>query len=158
LTTKLELGCGQRPTPGFLHHDRWAHSPHVDCAFDLETLPWPLADASLAHLRAFDVFEHLRLEVQQWLDECYRVLAPDGILEMRLPSWDNPYSYRDPTHRRVFHHESFHYWCPNLDRDGRSTVWTQFGRYYFGEGYAKWWDFVSCERDAKDWRFVLRKP
>ena len=40
----LELGCGVRPTPGALHHDRIAHSPHVDIAHDLNELPWPWVD------------------------------------------------------------------------------------------------------------------
>jgi hypothetical protein len=27
---KLELGCGTVPTPGYVHHDRRKHSPHID--------------------------------------------------------------------------------------------------------------------------------
>lgn len=154
---KLDLGCGNRPmvAPGWVYHDRWQHSPHVHVAHDLEVLPWPWENESVIELRAFDVFEHLRLEVQQWLDECYRVLrSGDGLLDMRLPAWDNPYSYRDPTHRRVFHPESFHYWCPNAP----GTVWRDFGCYYFGKSYDKWWSLVSVTRDEKDLRFRLRKP
>lgn len=154
----LELGCGNKPSgyrpETFVKHDRWKHSPHVDIAFDLEKLPWPIKDGEVSVLLATDVFEHLHLEVQQWLDECYRVLCVDGILDFRVPAYDNPYSWRDPTHYRVFHPESFHYWCPNAP----GTVWRDFGRYYFGEGYAKWWRFLSCDRECKDLRFTLMKP
>src|SRR5579859_1721361 len=97
----IELGCGAHPTAGFVHHDRWKHSPHADLSFDLEQLPWPLANDSVDNLRAIDVFEHLRLDVREWLDECWRILKPNGLLTMRLPAWNNHYSYRDPTHRRV---------------------------------------------------------
>jgi hypothetical protein len=150
---KLELGCGMTPTPGFEHHDRWAHSPHVKLTFDLEHLPWPMPTGGVQEIRAIDVFEHLRLEVQEWLDECWRILELSGTLTMRLPAWDNPYSYRDPTHRRVFHKESFNYWCPYAP----GTVWHQFGRYYFGEDYVKWWNLVSVETECKDYLYVLRK-
>jgi SAM-dependent methyltransferase len=150
----LELGCGNKPTPGFVHHDKWMHSPHVDMSFDLAVMPWPLEDGSLRSLLAVDVFEHLKLDVQGWMDECHRVLKEDGILEFRVPAWDNPYSYRDPTHYRVFHPESFYYWCPNAP----GTVWKDFGRYYFGEGYDKWWEFLRCDHECKDLRFLLRKP
>lgn len=149
----LELGCGNHPTHGFVHHDRWKHSPHVDLAFDLAVFPWPLADSTVDKLLAIDVFEHLKCDVQTWLDECWRILRVDGTLSMRLPAWDNPYSWRDPTHQRVFHPESFLYWCPHA----KGTVWRDFGRYYFGEGYTKWWDQRMVTRECKDLRFLLCK-
>lgn len=151
---RLELGCGANPSDGYTHHDRWKHSPHVDLAFDLEQLPWPLGDESCSEIRAIDVFEHLRLEVQQWLDECWRVLVPGGKLEMRLPAWDNPLSWRDPTHRRVFHQESLLYWCPNH----HGTLHRDFGRYYFGRDYNKWWRFHNVKRDHGDFLYTLYRP
>ncbi|MDP9267268.1 MAG: class I SAM-dependent methyltransferase [Acidobacteriota bacterium] len=126
----------------------------MDLAFDLEVLPWPIESGSVEHLRAIDVFEHLHLEVQQWLDEAWRVLMPGGVLEMRLPAWDHHYSYRDPTHYRVFHPETFHYWCPNAP----GSVWEMFGQFYFGEGYDKWWEFELAERNSGDFFYRLRKP
>lgn len=154
MNLKLELGCGAKPTPGYLHHDRWKHSPHIDVAWDLERLPWPPPDSAFEEILATDVFEHLRLEVQEWLDECRRILKPGGLLSMRLPAWDYHYSYRDPTHRRVFHPETFYYWCPNAP----GTVWQEFGRYYFGPTYDKWWEHVASRREVGDLRILLRKP
>lgn len=153
---RLELGCGAKPTAGYTHQDRWQHSAHVDMGFDLESLPWPLEDESCEELLALDVFEHLRpwaCTVQQWLDECWRVLAPCGVLDVRLPAWNNPYSFCDPSHYRSFHHESFLYWCP----DAPGTVFQNFGRYYFGPEYAKWWQQESCTEDPVDFRWKLRK-
>ena len=151
---RLELGAGVKPVPGFVHHDRWKHGPHIDVAFPLEVFPWPLDDGSVAHLLALDVFEHLKCDVQVWLDECWRVVTPGGLLEFRLPQWNHHYSYRDPTHYRVFHRETFYYWCP----DAPGTVWQNFGRYYFGEGYAKWWSWGGVIEEHKDLRFTLGKP
>jgi len=150
---KIELGCGNKPVQGYTHHDRWKHSPHVDLEFDLGVFPWPLESGSVDEILALDVFEHLCCDVQVWLDECWRVLKPNGVLDMRLPAWNNPYSWRDPTHRRVFHQESFLYWCP----DAPGTVWRDFGRYYFGEGYAKWWKQLEVLVQDKDFRYRLRK-
>jgi hypothetical protein len=151
---KIELGSGRNPTPGYdLHHDRWAHSPHIDLTFDLEVTPWPIADGSVEDLLALDVFEHLNCDVRVWLDECYRVLRLDGTLTMRLPAWDNPLSYRDPTHRRVFHEQSLLYWCPS----DAGNVWQEFGQYYFGSGYRNWWRQVSVVRQHRDLRYTLVK-
>jgi SAM-dependent methyltransferase len=154
---KLELGTGNRPTDGFVHADKFKHSPFIDVECDLEKIPWPWEDASVSHLLAIDTFEHLRpwvVSVQDWLDECWRILEHGGMLEMRLPAWDNPYSWRDPTHYRVFHEESFLYWCPGAP----GTVWRDFGRYYFGKDYSKWWNWRQVTREFKDLRFVLQKP
>jgi SAM-dependent methyltransferase len=150
----LELGSGSKPTPGYLHHDLWKHSPYIDLAFDLRVYPWPLDDSSVIDLLATDVFEHTGFEIQPWLDECHRILAPGGSLSMRLPAWDYHLSYRDPTHYRVFHPQTFDYWCPGIP----SRLHEDFGRYYFGPTYDKWWEMVMVTREVGDLRFILRKP
>jgi hypothetical protein len=150
----LEFGTGMKPTPGYTHVDKWKHSPHIDVAQDLEDIPWQWANEDVAVILAIDVFEHLHGDVQRWLDECWRILEPGGMLIMRLPHFSNHYSWRDPTHQRVFHPESFHYWCP----DAPGTVWKDFGQYYFGEGYAKWWSWKQVTMEANDLRFMLMKP
>ena len=178
---KLELGCGMSPTPGYVHHDRIRHSPHVDVAWDLRVYPWPLSlywigeegrieswgramlegvpqkdcdrrvsDGFLDEILALDVFEHLSVDVQPWLDECWRLLKPDGLLDFRVPAWDHELSYRDPTHLRVFHQDFLLYW------DKRHELCRRFGSIYFAES-DKWWKFESVERENNDFRFRARK-
>ena len=156
-TIRLELGCGKKPTPGYIHHDRIWHSAHVDVAHNLDVLPWPWADNSIDELLALDVLEHLKVDVNLWLDECHRILAPDGLLTMRVPSWDNPVSYRDTTHRKVFHEESFHFW------DTDHPLWNTYGVFYYAEAN-RWWKVEDVRRvnpdpryGVSDLRFVLRK-
>ena len=97
------------------------------------------------------MFEHLKaIDVQTWLDECWRILKPTGLLVMRLPAWTNPVSYRDPTHHRVFHEESFSYWDPDHD------LYELFGRYYFRES-DRWWKVRRAFREFEDLRFDLEK-
>lgn len=138
----LQLGADHRPLDDAINHDRWQHSPWIDIGHDLDITPWPWDDASFDKVVALDVMEHLKVDVQVWLDECWRILKPGGTLVLRLPQYSNPVSYRDPTHRRVYHHESFHYW------DRRTQLWHDYGQFYFGPGYNKWWTVVSVDRNT----------
>ena len=153
---RLELGCGRHPTPGYTHHDRWAHAPWVDVAWDLNVVPWPWSDGSVRDVLALDVLEHLTLDVQDWLAELWRILAPEGLAVLRLPAYDNPVSWRDPTHRRVFHEETFDFW----DRD--KPLWQHYGCVYFPDG--PWFSVQAVSRvnfdpryGVGDLRFVLAK-
>jgi len=147
----IELGCGVHPTPGAVHHDRILHAAHVDIAHDLDMLPWPWSDGEFDKILALDVMEHLRLDVQAWLDECWRILSPGGLLVLRLPAWDNPVSWRDPTHRRVFHPETFDYW------DRSRPLHQDYGYFYFSES-GRWWSVQSVSREnGGDLGYVLRK-
>jgi SAM-dependent methyltransferase len=152
----VELGCGTTPTDrADIHHDRTKHSDFIDVVHDLDDLPWPFGDESVDELIAIDVFEHLHpREYAQpwwfWLDEAHRIVRPNGQLTMRLPAWDNPLSYRDPTHTRVFHHETFAYWDPC------TPVWRDFGRIYDLSG-ERFWHSVVTARENNDIRFLLRK-
>lgn len=145
----LELGAGSVPIEGAIHHDRVKHADYIDIAHDLEILPWPFENDQFDKVYAIDVFEHLSLEIVEWLRECHRILKVGGELEIRLPAWDNPLSYRDPTHKRVFHPETFDYFDPEKD------LYLQFGHYY--------WDNVPLfkvsflGRDSNDLRFKLIK-
>ncbi len=152
---RLELGCGISPTPGYVHHDISRHADYIDLAFDLRVYDWPIEGASVHELLATDVFEHIGAEIRPWLDECHRILAPDGKLSMRLPAYDHHLSYRDPTHYRVFHPQTFDYWCPT---GTSSSLWQDFGRFYFGPDYSKWWEMISVAREMNDLRYILRKP
>ena len=154
--TTLQLGCGIRPLQGAVNHDKTAHHDYVDVAWDLDIIEWPWPDASFDKIVALDVMEHLRRDVRVWLDECWRILRPGGQLVLRLPAWNNPVSWRDPTHRRVFHEETFFYWQKDhaLHRD--------YGSFYFGDGYQKWWTVERVERVnpptlTGDLGYVLRK-
>jgi SAM-dependent methyltransferase len=146
----LNVGCGSNPLPGALNHDRIIHSNWVDFAHDLEVFPWPWEDEEWEFINADDVMEHLHVDLQVWMNEMWRILKPGGELSMRLPAWDNPLSYRDPTHYHVFHEESFAYWDPD------DYLFKLYGRYYFAESN-KWWTVKEVRREAGDLRFVLRK-
>ena len=147
---KIQLGCGVRPKAEYVNHDRIKHADHVDVGHDLNVLPWPWADDSATEILALDVLEHLKLDVAEWLGECWRILQPDGLLHMRLPAWDNPVSWRDPTHRRVFHEDTFHFFDPSTE------LWRCYGTFYFDQ--PRWWTVEHVERcNEGDICYWLRK-
>lgn len=145
---KLELGCGASPTEGYLHHDARAHAAYVDVAHDLDKTPWPWADGAFDEVLADDVFEHLKVDVADWMDECWRILAPDGVLQLRVPHWQSADMWTDPTHRRWFTEQTFDYWDPDKPL-------FRHGQVYFGER-ARWWS-VEARRSGGNVEAVLRK-
>jgi SAM-dependent methyltransferase len=135
----LNLGCGNEPVAGAVNHDLRAHAPHVDVAHNLDRLPWPWGDWSAERIVMQDVAEHLRLDVAEWLDECWRILVPDGVLEVRVPAWDHENQWTDPTHRRAFTLRTFDYWDPD------KPLHAKYGCFYFGDA-ARWWAVEGAER------------
>lgn len=84
-STKLELGCGDRPTEGYLHQDVTAQ-PGV--ALDFLCPPWEidLPAASLTEVIALGVMEHLRFaDVRRTLGHLRTLLAPGGVFLFDVP-------------------------------------------------------------------------
>ncbi len=137
----LQLGCGDFALPGAVNHDLYKHAPHIDVEHNLEVFPWPWADESFDRVIAIDVFEHLKAEVQEWLDECWRILSPGGMLELRVPYYAHENAFTDPTHRRFFAPKTFDYW------DRNKAMHIDFGRYYFAKSN-KWWRTHLMKHDG----------
>ena len=121
---KLELGCGIAPTPGYVHHDKRRHAPHVDVAHDLDLLPWPWGDNSWDEILGLDVFEHLHLMPGEWLRESHRILQPGGCLKLRVPMFGTQWHLIDPTHVRGFHPANFDYFIVGRE------LHQKFGHFY----------------------------
>jgi len=107
----LNLGCGTSPAALAVNHDRTAFAPYVDVAHDLNVYPWPWPDNTFGLVIAQDVLEHLD-SFMAFFDECWRILRPGGRVDVRVPRYDHPNTWIDPTHRRGYHPESFDYLDP----------------------------------------------
>ena len=86
----FDLGCGARKTQGAFGVDA-AWLPGVDLVHDLGARPYPLPV----------------------LEEAWRIVRPGGRVLVRTPHFSGSYAWKDPTHRRAFTSESFHYFGEN---------------------------------------------
>jgi len=82
---KLELGCGQRPTPGYLHQDITGQ-PGVELDFNCPIWEIPLKENSLSEIIALALMEHLCFaDFTKALKHIHRLLAPQGVFLFDLP-------------------------------------------------------------------------
>jgi len=80
---KLEIGCGQRPTPGYIHNDLNDFD-----GVDIVGSPWEigLASESLDEVLALGVVEHFTYpQVRDAFNNIYRMLAPGGAIYFDVP-------------------------------------------------------------------------
>lgn len=103
---RLNLGCGFAPLPNAINHDLWQHADYVDVCHDLNDVPWPWDDNSFDFIQAHMVFEHL-WDMLATMNECWRILAPGGQIDIVVPHWQSPNVAIDFTHVRGFHPETF---------------------------------------------------
>jgi SAM-dependent methyltransferase len=130
--TRLNLAAGNRilsADDGWINHDRWAHRPEIDVTHDLREYPWPWDDNSFTDIVAFDIIEHV-LDPLRFIEELWRIAAPGATVYVHTawasPHIDNRHVWRDPTHVRPFHEESFHYFDPV-----NGGYWfSQYGKFY----------------------------
>jgi hypothetical protein len=47
------------------------------------------------------------------MEEVWRLCRPGGVVRIRTPHYSGRYAWKDPTHRRAFSSESFHYFGEN---------------------------------------------
>lgn len=85
----VSMGAGFDPYGGlipdtvdYLRLDVEVYDTFTDLVADGMVLPFP--DNCVDSIVAFEVLEHV-LEPQRFIDECYRVLAPDGVFILSTP-------------------------------------------------------------------------
>ena len=103
---KLNLGCCDALLAGYINVDN-VPAPGVEVA-DLRR-PWPWADGSVEHVRAWDIIEHLPDKIFT-MNELWRVLRPGGTVEIAVPTTDGTGAFQDPTHVSFWNRRSFLYY------------------------------------------------
>lgn len=110
---KIELGCGDRPTPGYLHQDVTEL-----VSLDFHCQPWQinLPEGSISEVIAIGVMEHLRFkEFYMTIDHVNKLLEKGGVFIFDVPDmkiWSK-YLYA------VTHGET----CPFTKEHVYSTMW-----------------------------------
>jgi SAM-dependent methyltransferase len=95
---KLNLGCGRFKKPGFLNVDADPAS-QPDRVMNLDELPYPFPSGHFARVEADHVLEHLQNPFAV-MAELHRILAPGGILHLRMPHFSRGFTHAD--HKRGF--------------------------------------------------------
>jgi hypothetical protein len=105
-SVKLNLGCCDALLPDHINVDLLP-APGVEVA-DLRQ-PWPWADSSVDHVRAWDIIEHLPDKIFT-MNELWRVLKPGATAEIAVPTTDGSGAFQDPTHVSFWNRRSFLYY------------------------------------------------
>jgi len=116
---KLNLGCGFDKREGWLNADNFVEC-EPDQLLDIEATPWPFADNAFEHVLLKHVLEHVGAEFSVFkavMRELYRVLAPDGLLEIYVPHVRSDTFWADPTHVRAFTPFTFEMMSKRRNRD-----------------------------------------
>lgn len=124
----LNLGAGNNLIEGAVNHDQVKHRPEIDAVWDLNDLPWPWESESFVLVVAKAVLEHLRINLFQSMDECWRILRPGGTVYLKIPYWQHDSSFADPSH----------YWQFSLETPCIFDPETEYGRRYQFYPHRKW--------------------
>lgn len=82
-TLRLNIGCGDFPLRGWLNVDADSNSA-ADQVLTVPPLPW--VAESVVEIFAGHFLEHLdRIDAEDFLSECWRVLVPGGTLGIVVP-------------------------------------------------------------------------
>ena len=80
---KIDLGCGQSKKEGCNYFlDKFNHGHNIVCDFEFEKLPFK--DNEVEYIWSNHVLEHIQ-DVQNILNECWRVLKKEGKMEIKVP-------------------------------------------------------------------------
>lgn len=88
----IQFGAGGLNLPGWENYDR-----------DMDiTKPLPIADGCVDIAYAEMALEHVSpREAWSFLDECYRILKPGGLIRIVIPDFSLTWKLKDPDYARV---------------------------------------------------------
>lgn len=106
-TVKVDLGCGMKKIEGAIGIDSRPFDG-VDIVMHLGKDPIPLEDNSVDEIHAIHLFEHFYPEeLFQCVDECFRILKPQGFLHIEVPKAGTPAYYIHPDHKIQYVEDTF---------------------------------------------------
>ncbi len=105
---KIDLGCGENKANDHVGVDK-RPLPGVDVVHNLNRgLPFP--DDYADEIRAHHILEHLHDPVFT-MGEIWRVLKPDGILDVAVPSTKGEGAFAHPGHTSYWNKTAFAFYC-----------------------------------------------
>ena len=117
---RIDLGTTDNPPEEFdLYVDlvRNRHVPADKFVLADLRLAWPWKTASVSHLRAHDLIEHLPDKIHT-MNEAWRVLRAGGTFDILVPTTDGAGAWCDPTHVSYWNRASIDYFLDGaFERD-----------------------------------------
>lgn len=96
---KLDLACGRHKTAGFTGVDIRKHDG-VDVQHDLCKHPWPWKAGSVSEIVCNYYLSYIDGPARiAFMNECWRILKPEGTLAIRVPHWSCMRSVSDPLYK-----------------------------------------------------------
>lgn len=111
---RLDIGCGSHKQSGFVGMDHQA-LPGVDIVHNWNDMPWPLPDECCLTILASHVVEHVNPadgRFLSWMDECWRIMKPEGRLAIIVPYAGSHGFWQDPTHCNGCNETTWAYFDP----------------------------------------------
>ena len=106
----LDLGCGKSKVKGAIGLDN-VDLPSVDIIHDLLNIPYPIKNESYDIIYLRNVIEHFYLDdIEKIFNECFRILAFGGVLNITVPHAFSISAFSDPTHNQFFTFGSGYFW------------------------------------------------
>lgn len=108
---KLDLGSGAEEREQ--HRNGFIGIDFKDYGYNMVrdvTRGLPFSDNTVDEIIAHNFFEHLASEDWMFvLNECWRVLTPEGTIEIIVPPFTHHNAYADPTHKSFWATNTFSY-------------------------------------------------
>lgn len=113
LLKKIDLGCGRMKAHEHIGIDLvqcvdQSGKEIVDILMDFSKDPLPFDDSTVDEIKASSVLEHVD-DFRFVLNECWRVLKPEGFIHGSVPVCGSVPHWQDPTHKRCFIKQTFGY-------------------------------------------------
>jgi len=113
---RVDIGCG--PNKKSKDNEKWIGLDSHDYShkypkdefiqWDLETGCLPFCSSSVLAINARAILEHISNFIPL-MNDCWRVLEPEGSIYILVPQAGQECSFRDPTHVRYFTLRTFDY-------------------------------------------------
>ncbi|MBV6340450.1 methyltransferase domain-containing protein [Candidatus Magnetobacterium casense] len=106
-----------------------------DVVWDLEVLPLPFGDDFFDEIHAYDVLEHIgnqgdwKTFFNQFTD-FWRILKPNGMMFIIVPSPKSVWAWGDPSHKRVMPPEMFGFLSQKAYEQCGTTPMSDFRFFY----------------------------
>jgi len=105
----VDIGCGINKLKGAIGIDK-LDIENVDIVSDVVNGLKFFPTSSVSLLNARSILEHVD-DLKELMDEAWRILKVDGIFNIFVPHFSNPYFYSDYTHTKFMGLYTFLYFC-----------------------------------------------